>query len=308
MRRFVLFAYVVALAMALAGCGGSGSGSSTHEELLVGSSGNGKILRYNAATGAYLGVFAQGGPLVSPNGLGQLPTGEVVVGDFVNHKILLYSQKGAFERELGTLAGTPFDLLVLPNGDFLVSENFSPSPAPHPTGRVVKYTNGAFHTFIEGGPLNGPDGMAIGPDGNLYLSSQDSFQVLKYNVNTGALLGVVTEGDPLGTPNAGPSGLAFGPDGNLYVTQHDTNPVATTNGMVLRYNGTTGAFMDFIVPEHSGGISGPIGVGFTPSGNLLVTSAATNELLAYALNGVPAGVFATSPDLQGPIYFTKVRR
>jgi WD40 repeat protein len=309
MRRFLIAFFVLMLATLLVGCGGSGS-SSTQHEILVGSSANGKILRYNAISGDYLGVFAQGEPLISPNGIGQLPNGNVVVGDYVTHKVLLYSDKGAFIRELGTLAGTPYGLVVLSNGDFLVSEHDSENPGTGTnTGRVVKYTQaGGFQTLVQDTHLNGPDGLAVGPDGALYVSSQNSSQVLKYNLSTGAFLGVFASGAPLGAPHAGPSGLVFGPDGNLYVSQHDTDASGDHAGMVLRYDGTTGAFVDQFVPVGTAGLSGPIGVGFLPFGDFLVTSAATNQVLLFSANGQPAGHLEETSDLVGPIYFALVTR
>jgi len=53
-----------------------------------------------------------------------------------------------------------------------------------------------------------------------------------------------------------PIGLAFGPDGNLYV--------GTRSGNIIRYNGTTGAFIDVFVPAGRGGLSGSAFLAFTP--------------------------------------------
>jgi len=304
MRRWILVGLAMSLAVFLTGCGGSDS-SSESRELLVGSSANGKILRYDADSGAYIGEFASGGSLVSPNGMDQLPNGDVIVGDFVTHHVLEYTATGVFKTDLGEMDGTPYGVLALNDGSFLVSIFDSGEGAK---GKVVKFTPGAgFTTFAEGGTLDGPDGLTLGKDGRLYVSSEKGGQILRYDL-AGNYLGVFATGSPLGAPNAGPSGTVFGPDGNLYVAQHDTNPVATTNGMVLRYNGTTGAFIDQVVPEHSGGLSGPVGVAFTSNGRLLVTSAATNQVLAYSTTGTPLGAFASSADLQGPIYITQVKR
>ena len=45
-------------------------------------------------------------------------------------------------------------------------------------------------------------------------------------------------------------GLTFGPDGNLYVS-------SSVNDQVLRYDGSTGAFLDAFVSQGSGGLDGP---------------------------------------------------
>jgi WD40 repeat protein len=302
---------IIVAAWSACGCGGAGvrTSAGSDDELLVGSSNNGEILRYSLRTGAYVGVFASGGSLISPEGMGQLTSGDIVVGDYVTDHVLQYTSDGTFVADLGALNGTPYGLLPLSSGEFLVSVFDSVNPATGAkTGQVVKYTPaGGFQTFIQDGNLNGPDGLVIGLDGLLYVSSQRSAQVLRYDLN-GNFKGIFASGAPLGLPNAGPSGIAFGPDGNLYVAQHDTNPVATTNGMVLRYNGTTGAFIDQAVPQHEAGLSGPVGVLFTPNRRLIVTSCATNQILDYSVMGTGSGVFCSSPNLNGPIYMARVHR
>ena len=91
--------------------------------------------------------------------------------------------------------------------------------------------------FASGSGLDAPNGLVFGPDGNLYVSSANTDQVLRYNGNTGAFIDVFVSAGSGGL--AAPIGLVFGPDGNLYVTSGDTN-------QVLRYEGvpspTVGGF------------------------------------------------------------------
>jgi hypothetical protein len=59
--------------------------------------------------------------------------------------------------------------------------------------------------------------------------------------------------------------MEFGSDGNLYV-------VSLFRNSVLRYDGTTGAFIDVFVAERSGGISAPTFLHFIPEFRLRMTA------------------------------------
>jgi len=126
----------------------------------------------------------------------------------------------------------------------------------------------------ESGGLFEPGELVFGPDGNLYVASFSTNEILKYDGNTGAFLG-----PPFVSGLGGPLGLVFGPDGNLYVSSF--------NDDVKRFNGASGAFIDVFVSEGSGGLNNPNGLVFGPDGNLYVTSALTNEVLRY--NGINGG-------------------
>lgn len=299
-RRLLLLAGLVSVF--LAGCGGSatddGTGGVVSEEVLVGSSMNGKILRFDATTGTYKGVFAQGGGLVSPNGMAQLANGDIVVGDFITKKVMIYTPEGTVRQDLGELLGRPYAILALPEGGFLVSEYDSA-----PAGRILKWTaNTGFVPFAFGGELDGPDGMAI-QENTLYVASQRSKEILRYNLNTGAFIDVwATEG--FDSPLAGPSGMVFGPGGDLYVTQHDNDPEITKGGNVLRFDGATGDLEGAFIPggAASGGLSGPIGILLGSGNRFFVTSAETDKVLQFNSAGTYLAPFATSPELDGPIY------
>jgi hypothetical protein len=85
-------------------------------------------------------------------------------------------------------------------------------------------------------------------------------------------LGVFTTGFTLVVP----ADLAFGPDGNLYVAD-EVN--------VVKFDGTTGAFISVFVANGSGGLLGPGILAFRPDGNLWVDSAHSGILRYNAQTG-----------------------
>jgi hypothetical protein len=221
----------------------------------------------------------------------------------------------------------------------------NPLPAPGQSGAV-------FVAPGSGGLINARD-IAFGPDGYLYVASEGTGSVLRYDPVTGASAGTfitsgegglesargllfnngylyvtsthttttgpgydsvlrfdATTGSPAGVSGqpgdavfissgsgglANPSRIIFGPDGNAYVA----GPGSSSNG-VLRYNGTTGAFIDTFVPSGSGGLDGPIGMVFRPDGYLYVVGWRSNSVLRYqASNG--AFVSAVVPSGSGGV-------
>jgi streptogramin lyase len=136
------------------------------------------------------------------------------------------------------------------------------------------------------GGLDLPKGIVFGPDGNFYVASDNTDQVLRYNSATGAFLDVFASGGGLDRP----LGIVFGPDGNLYVASSNTDEV-------LRYDGATGAFIDIFAS--GGGLNTPDGIVFGPDGNLYVASSNTDEVLRYdGATGAFIDVFASGGGLR----------
>jgi DNA-binding beta-propeller fold protein YncE len=109
-----------------------------------------------------------------------------------------------------------------------------------------------------GGGLDSPQGITVGPDGNVYVSSAANDKVLRYNGQTGEFMGAFVDGGRLNQPWY----LRFGPDGNLYVS-------SSLTAQVLCYDGQSGAFIR--AAAQGGALFRPDGTSFDDDGTLLVS-------------------------------------
>src|SRR5215213_1180572 len=101
-----------------------------------------------------------------------------------------------------------------------------------------------------------PTGIAVGPDGNIYVSAYGVGSILRFVGQTGAPLGAFATG-------FGPAQLAFGPDGNLYVSEFFGTTVRT-------YDAHAGANFGSRLPDAATGLTSAQGLAFASNGDLLV--------------------------------------
>jgi chitinase len=236
-------------------------------------------------------------------------------------------------RTLGALVPTglgglraPYAMIVGPDGNYYVSSidgaavyrydrGGSPLPAPGQSGAT-------FVTPGSGGLSLARD-LAFGPDGALYVVSQGSNAVLRYDPTYGTPAGVSGQpGDAVFIPGgsgglSAPRGLTFHTDASghayAYVTSvgPDNTPAPGTDS-VLRFDAATGAPAGVsglpgdavFIASGSGGLDNPSRIVFGPDGMAYVTSTAatgnsatTNSVLRYdPLTGAPAGKSAQPGD------------
>lgn len=105
--------------------------------------------------------------------------------------------------------------------------------------------------------IDGPQGVTVGPDGNVYVASEYSANITKWSPS-GAYLGEFVP------PMAGWEDLQFGPDGNLYAIAH----FGTPDGPVARFDGATGAYLGQWGSGAS--VSHQHGLTFGPDGNIYI--------------------------------------
>jgi hypothetical protein len=182
--------------------------------------------------------------------------------------------------------------------------------------------------------LNGPDGLAVGADNNLYIGTILSTNVLKFNAKNGQFIGEFVPPGSGAINGQGGLGsatdIAFGPDGNLYVSNFNSDvgaepngkpivdPTKTDNILVFSPNGTYLKTLNFPVA----GPKVPLGLTFindpvTGHSELLATTrggtynnnqggqttiAGGNAIYKFDLTtGDQIGtVFATGGNLNGP--------
>ena len=142
--------------------------------------------------------------------------------------------------------------------------------------------------------LDGALGMTFGADGALYVASEEANAVLRFDDASGELVDLFIADDPRTQVDEtgglqGPGAVLFGPDGALYVSSFDGDAV-------LRYDGTTGDFIDVFIAEGAGGLNGPdAGMVFGPDGALYIPSYYSDQVLRFdGITGDPLGAF--TPD------------
>lgn len=152
--------------------------------------------------------------------------------------------------------------------DFLVSSRFS--------NLIIRYSDAGtlVGTFAAGPELLNPNGIAFGPDGNLYVGLGDVGSILRYNGQTGSFMDTFVPSGLGGLASV--RDIAFGPDGNLYADSGTTK-------QVLRYNGTSGAFLG--VAASGGGLNGPVGLTFGLDGSMYIGGALSNRIYRFSPSG-----------------------
>jgi DNA-binding beta-propeller fold protein YncE len=235
-------------------------------------------------------VAPASGGLNNPKDLVVGPDGNIYVASAGTNSVIRYN--GSTGQLIGTFVasgsgglGQPFGLAFGPDGNLYVGSR-------SPTNTICRYsgTTGAFiDTFVPAGSggLNDPTGLAFGADGNLYVSNHNTGSVVRYQGPSGASPGSALPstgqtGATFVAPGSGgmlyPDELTFGPDGNLYVSNGG-------NSCVLKFDGTTGAFLsDFVAPGASG-LDNTRGIAFDPDGRLYVADTDTNRVHRYDSQG-----------------------
>ena len=152
------------------------------------------------------------------------------------------------------LVGVALALLlgqVLPG--YLVNIRLPVSTAPVHTGNITE--------FPLAGRASGPNGITVGPDGNLWFTEFDGDRIGRLTP-----AGVFTE-FALPTDHHAPQGITVGPDGNLWFVE------ANSPGEIGQIT-PSGVVSEFASPS----LGGPAAITAGPDGNLWFTRHSTGQI------------------------------
>jgi DNA-binding beta-propeller fold protein YncE len=156
------------------------------QHLYITSQLNDRIVRFDSNSGAFLGIFAQGGSMAGPSGISFHPNGDLYVANRFSNNVLRYRGVDGALVEGFTAVGLaqPFGLAVRPDDGVL-------HVATGNANQILQLdaTTGVSLGSISGGGLSFPIGVEFGPEGHLFAASFGNNKIARFDSSTGAALG-----------------------------------------------------------------------------------------------------------------------
>jgi DNA-binding beta-propeller fold protein YncE len=175
----------------------------------------------------------------------------------------------------GTLFRRPYDMAVEADGSLVVADLGVPNAKDGAIIRVDPLT-GVQTLVSSGGEFYDPAGIAVAPDGQLYVvdnrAPDNEGAVIRVDPRTGAQTLVTERSDLPGRNELDlPFGIAIESDGNLVVANRVSADQIPPNcqplGKVVRVNPVTGLQQEI---GNAGSIAWPLGIAVAPDGGILV--------------------------------------
>jgi sugar lactone lactonase YvrE/predicted Ser/Thr protein kinase len=168
------------------------------------------------------------------------------------------------------LAGVVGILGVVGVAAFLVSRGGAPGAEPTPVPDRYFFAIGVQTSATQ---FNNPSGVAVGPDGTVYVADTNNHRILHFSAR----------GDFLGMWGSGqfmyPRGVAVGPDGTVYVADTGNNRIQrfSARGAFLQTWGSWGSGV--------GMFKDPRGVAVGPDGTVYVADTGNHRIQCFSARG-----------------------
>lgn len=238
------------------------------------------IVRFDPKSGALLESFGAG-EFAMPHGLTVDRSGHLWVTDVALHQVFELDARGNVLLTLGergipgndeTHFNMPTDVAVADDGTFFVSDGYG-------NARVVRFgPDGHFElAWGEPGTLPGqllvPHGIALGPDGNVYVADRGNARVQIFDRN-GGFRGV-WQGDALGRPWS----ITFDAEGFAFVVDGGDQPVVGPDrARILEVDGKGSVVGSFGSVGHAPGqMVQPHDIAVGPDGSVYVVEVGTGR-------------------------------
>jgi len=272
--------YACIAALTLAAALLTAPSASRADILYVASLYNQSILKFDTATGANLGVFANTG-LSEPEGIAFDSSGNLYAANFYTSSIEKFTPKGIGSIFAYTGSYQPIGLAFDNQGNLYVADGGN-----NTSNNIVKFTPSGASSVFAADP-DGPEGLAFDSAGNLFVANWRSDTIEKFTPDG---VGSIFVSNDL----AYPEGLAFDGAGNLFVT-------SAGNNKILKFT-PSGAGSEFA----TNGLNAPQGIAFDSAGNLFVVNAFNNSIEEFKSSGGilsnVGSIFVASRILNYPSY------
>ncbi len=254
----------------------------------------------------------------TPSGIALAPNGDLYVSDTGNHTIRRVTPAGAvttfagtadqsgFTDALGSAArfNSPLGLAVAADRTIFVADSGNHLVRTIAPDRTVRTLAGRAETWgTEDGTggnarFNGPVGVAIDSDGNIFVSDSNNHAIRRITragvVTTWAgIAGVdgATNGDRLAATFSKPAELAFDKHGNLFVADSFNHLIRkiSRDGKVSAVTGVAGADGSVDGSNGQARLFNPYGLAMSSDGSLIVSDT-YNELIRVVLAPVTLAV------------------
>jgi len=277
-----------------------------------------RVITTVAGTGA-TGFSGDGGPvdqalLRHPRNVALGPDGSLYIVDQQNHSIRRVTPDGIITTVAGT--GTsgfsgdggladqarlsfPSDVAFAPDGSLYIADvNNHRIRRVAPGGLISTVAGTGISSFSgDGGPadqanLRLPSGVALGPDGSLYIADHGNQRIRRVAPN-GLITTVAGDGGPAGQARLFlPNDVAFAPDGSLYIADTGNHRIRriTPDGIITTVAGTgTLGYTGDGGPADQAQLSSPHGVALGPDGSLYISDAFNHSIRRVT----PGGLIST---------------
>ena len=187
---------------------------------------------------------------------------------------------------------SPGPIALGPDGSLYISDYSHRIRRVGPDGIITTVAGtGQSGSDGDGGPatrakiLGGPNGIAMGPDGSLYLTEREAYRVRRVGpdgiittiAGTGQAFGSLGDGGPatqalLREPNQ----IALGTDGSVYISEDGNNPYhrvrrVTPDGIITTFAGTgNGGFSGDGGPATAAQVLSPDSLAVAPDGGIYI--------------------------------------